>query len=132
MRSLRCILLLVFVFSLLALAPDSAVAKEKPDKAVPMKIVKPSDMPFKSARIVQDKKVKEKRFLWLKKKESKVVQPKMARLPEQAGSTPSIETGQVVTPALVQPSVTRAESEASVAEGVEAIVPEVQKKRLAD
>ncbi len=78
MRFLRRLLLFVSVASLLASPFEAVAAKKKQGKAMPVKIIKASETPFRNARIIEKKKVKKKRFLWFKKKEAKVEQPKMA------------------------------------------------------
>ncbi len=83
---MRRLLLLMSLASLLAMPFEAAGAKKKQEKAMPVKIIKASETPFRNARIIEKKKVKKRGFLWFKKKEVKVEQPRMARVVTQPRS----------------------------------------------
>lgn len=80
MRGFRLLLLFAFLASLMAYPSDSFAAKKKQEKAFPVKVMKASDIKFKHAKVVEKQKPKRKRFLWFKKKESKLTEARMARI----------------------------------------------------
>ncbi|EDY82016.1 hypothetical protein VDG1235_1636 [Verrucomicrobiia bacterium DG1235] len=64
------------------LSSNIEAANKKP-KAEPMKIIKASETQFKHAKLVQTKKVKKKKFLWFKKKKTKLIEPETIPLASQ-------------------------------------------------
>lgn len=87
MRPLFRFLLFVALLAGLWASPDATEAAKKKEKVMPVKIVKASETKFKHAKIVEKKKVKQRGFLWFKKKEPKVVQPEVVVLPAEAMAT---------------------------------------------
>lgn len=101
MRGVRLALFFALLAALLALPLEAEAAKKK-DKVIPMKVIKPSEAPFKQAKIAQKKKVKAKRFLWFKKKGSK--EPARAVTVTPARASLQAESPPVKKPAVLAPA----------------------------
>lgn len=84
MRRVCWLFFVVLTVGSLMLSPSLEAAKKKSSGAVPMKIIKASETPFKGANLVKEAPVKQKKFLWFKKKTNKTVEPRMAPIANQA------------------------------------------------
>lgn len=98
---------------------------------MPVKVVKASETKFKHAKIVE-KKVKKKRFLWFRKKESKVVEPRMATVAVKPVA-PSIEQPKAeaakVIPVPTKQAKAKSSEKAAKVEVPEATVPAAESPR---